>query len=161
MSKLSDLAHSVRILELELRKLELDRQIAQVKAEPPIDGECVGCAGPCVVVDVAAKLQKEINTMEKVHANLVLTIEDLTSQLTEKRTIINEITRLRVEEVETRRGRDAELSACKEDSEALAAVVRVVKNWDERSGRAFPTLYEDSTIDDERCVTVKVGFLEL
>lgn len=76
--------------------------------------------------------------------------------------------------------REDELSACREDYTVLMDVVDVIKNWDERSGRAFPSLTkitdllvdyinvpdpriqeEDSSIDEDRCVTVKVGFLEL
>lgn len=61
ITQLSDLSHEVRILELELRKLELLPEIARLKSEQCLGAECVGCAGPCDVVDVAAKLQKEVD----------------------------------------------------------------------------------------------------
>lgn len=42
-----------------------------------------------------------------------------------------------------------ELSARKEDSEVLMKVVEIVKNWDDSTGRAFPTLYKilDELVD--------------
>ena len=61
---LGELASEVRILELEERKLELEKHITQLKAEQLIDGCCVGCAGPCMVVDVSANLQKELDHIE-------------------------------------------------------------------------------------------------
>lgn len=57
----TELINDVRTLELEVRKLELEKRIAQLKAEPFIDEDCVGCAGPCMVVDVAAKLQEKFD----------------------------------------------------------------------------------------------------
>jgi len=235
-NRLIELADEVRILELEVRKLELEDRVTQLKAERSIDDECVGCAGPCMAVDVAAKLQEELDEcnklalnesrrvqcdtelIEKLHIeikqerdeNIGLSetidrmakkwsvdraiiknfkiletretdrlhriIEDLDSQLTEKCAIIEEITRLRVDEVETRQGIEAELSARKEDSRVLMRVVEIVKNWDDSTGRAFPTLTQmldeladyidapevppETPIDESREITIGV-FLEL
>jgi len=128
MPSFADLANEVRMLEFEVRKLELNRTITQLKAEPSIDEECVGC---CKVVDVAAGLQKKVDRLEsdlaeherysdlqnridtnrqkkvdflEEHAGVKdtiislakkriteqkTTIEDLNSQLTEKRNRIN------------------------------------------------------------------------
>lgn len=63
------------------------------------------------------------------NAHLKDKIEDLSSQLTEKRAIINEITRRRVNEVETRQALEAELSVRKQDSEVLLKVAGVVRDW--------------------------------
>ena len=57
------------------------------------------------------------------------TIDDLNAQLTEKRAINNEITRLRVNEVERTEALKAELSARKEDSKVLIEVANVIKRW--------------------------------
>lgn len=118
MTTIEDMTDAVRMLELELRKLELNKQIRQMKAEPPVDDACIGCAGPCGVVDVAAKLREEIDRMKRVHANqkvhihnLESLIDDVTSQLTEK--------------------------------------------------RAPPIKEEDSLIEEDHCITVKVDLLEL
>ena len=133
--------------------------------------------------------------------NLKTTIEDLNSQLTDERAIIDKITRLRVDEVETRQGLEAdrdivlqndrnviaklredirglevELSARKDDSAVLMKVVDIVKNWDDSTGRAFPTLFKildelvdytdapegpETPIDDLYKVTVSCAFLEM
>lgn len=198
--------------------------IIKGETKPLIDDDCVGCAGPCMVVDVAAKLQKEldmchqtiktfkiletretdrlhktikqykdenvslrvtINDMVKSWSDDRATIEDLNSQLTDERAIIDKITLLRVNEVETRQGLEAELSALKDDSAVLMKVVDEVKEWIDTT--SDPSSYTRRTnavtldriafiikdyldapegppetpIDEPQEITIAVAFLEL
>ena len=95
MTKITELADDVRILELEVQKLEFENRITQLKAKQLIDEECIGCAGPCMVVDVAANLQKELDSCRLIIKNfktietketdrLHKIIDDLESKLSEK-----------------------------------------------------------------------------
>ena len=61
MTRSADLIDEVHILRREHEKLELEKRIAELKAKPPIDEGCVGC---CKVVDVAARLQEELEDTE-------------------------------------------------------------------------------------------------
>lgn len=61
MTRSADLIDEVHILRREHEKLELEKRIAELKAEPTIDEGCVGC---CKVVDVAARLQEELEDTE-------------------------------------------------------------------------------------------------
>ena len=72
-NELSDLAHNVRMLELEVQELELNARITQLKAEQLIDEECVGC---CKVVDVAARLQKELDECRRNKNKFEVTIHE-------------------------------------------------------------------------------------
>ena len=72
----------------------------------------------------------ELYAIDKAERNkLASTIKDLNLELTKKRAIIDEITRLRVNEVEKTESLEAELSARKEDSAVLKKVVDEVKEW--------------------------------
>lgn len=52
-------------LDKELRDLAVRYLRRELDEEQNVvDDECVGCAGPCKVVDVAAKLQKDIGCLE-------------------------------------------------------------------------------------------------
>ena len=105
--------------------------------------------------------------------DLACVIRDLTSQLTEKRTIINEITRLRVNEVETRQDLEAELSARKQDSEILMKVVKVIEDDSVGNNKAAnliadivgyydaPEGPEDTSLDEVPTIVVTCGYLEL
>ena len=269
--------NEVRMIELEVQKLELENRLAQLKAEQSIDEECVGC---CKVVDVAANLQKDLDevrgilinkddviinlhktiydfktietqetdrlhkiildmdvtisdlmdndrkingfldeyrvtvenrdkTIEElkdkniedlhelydlyeeelnqvksdsvimltnyhnVNNRLETTIADLNSQLTERKTDHAAIRTLNQHIISL----EAELSARKDDSAVLMKVVEIVKNWDDTTGRAFPTLYKildklvdytdapegppETPIDDLYKVTVSYAFLEM
>ena len=44
---------------------------------------------------------------------------------------------------------EAEVAARKEDSEVLMKVVEIIKNWDDSTGRAFPTMIKilDELVD--------------
>lgn len=72
-------------------------------------------------VDVADR-DEQIDKLTEDNVSLRTAIDDLNSQLTEKRAIINEITRLRVNEVERTEAFKAELSARKEDFKVLMRV---------------------------------------
>ncbi len=63
-------------------------------------------------------------------------------ELSEQRAIINRITFLRVNEVETRQGIEAELSARKEDSATIQKVVELVRNWNCAPAATYRTMHE-------------------
>lgn len=258
MTKITELADEVRILELEVQKLELENRITQLKSELTIDEECIGCAGPCMVVDVAAGLQKELDACRLVIKNfkaietketdrlhkiigeyketirleridraadrtvinrkynedrrkknaiidekdkmlekqereisgllclrdmydgLKAEINELKSLLAAEHTIVDKITRLRVNEVETLYALKAELSARKVDSAVLMEVVEIIRDdtipnskvpcmicnlvdayLDAPDGTATASSIPDNVIDERPEITVTVAFLEL
>ena len=231
-------ANEVRILELEVQKLEFEKRIAQLKAEQTTDEECVGCAGPCNVVDVAAKLQEELDeahgilaSKDRVLVNLHKTINEYNETIRVERIdraaekeVVNRkfsedlrklnatIEGLKDSNIEDLKEQkrlelklhhaksdyeimrtnhcntvnklkddiedlnsaidglaaerddlkqmlsaasvvieklEAEVAARKGDSEVLMKVVEIVKNWDDSTGRAFPTLIKilDELVD--------------
>jgi uncharacterized coiled-coil protein SlyX len=167
INKLGDLASEVRILELEVKKIALENLLAQLKAEQTIDEGCVGC---CKVVDIAADLQKKLDdamtenvelsdtidrmfnvaaARERGIADLNRIIEELNDRTTFDAKHIDRLNKVIISHINEIRGLDAELSARKEDSKVLVRVVEIVKNWDDSTGRAFPTLIKilDELVD--------------
>ena len=150
----TDLIDKVHILRRELEKLELEKRIAQLKAEPFIDEGCVGCAGPCMVVDVAANLQQELDECRsdlsmchEIIGDRDKTIKDfktietretdrlhkIIEDLTSDRQVMEHELRVYRRAVNTNnntiKGLDAELSARRKDSEVLMKVVEAIRDW--------------------------------
>ena len=78
------------------------------------------------------------STIHELHAELgraYSKIENLEAKLDGKRAYIG--------------GCEEELDVYRQDSEVLRKVVRIVKDWDDSTGRAFPTLYKilDELVD--------------
>ncbi len=142
----------------------IDRFKADHQLPKEIDEERVGC---CKVVDVAAKLQEELDECRNMNLSLHEDIKELKDSniedLKEQKRLelklhhaksdyeimrtnhCNTVAKLR----EDIRGLEVELSARKEDYAVFMKVVEIVKNWDDSTGRAFPTLIKilDELVD--------------
>lgn len=155
MTTITDMVDEVRMLELELQKLELNRKITQVKAD--ILG--IECGGT------------EMYDLKETISDLLHNDMQLNMFLKEYEETVNNRDKI----IECLK---AELSSRGEDSKVLMDVVGIVKAWDERSGQAFPTMYElcdllvdyidvpelpiiedDSSDAEDYHVVIKVGFL--
>ena len=185
MTRSADLIDEVHILRREHEKLELEKRIAELKAEPTIDEGCVGC---CKVVDVAAKLQKEledtgiklvgcrnlIDDRDRIIREMDVTISDLMDNdrrlnrfLDEYRLIIDNRDKT-IESLTTKYdgkcayicGCEEELDVYRQDSKVLKKVVDEVKEWGDATSDPSSYTRRTNAVTLDQIATIVKDYLE-
>lgn len=174
----ADLSHEVHILELELRKLELLSKIDRLRSKPPIDDDCVGCAGPC---DVAAKLRQDLEDTKDKNVEDMKELYDYDQQeVSRLKYVVSDLDLLikRFENSDCKLrfmlvDRHTEMQDLKQDSEVLSKVVESLIDWqaDPMGPRAMISrlcrvvsdylITSDHPIEGKTDAVVKIAFLEL
>ena len=173
MTTIADIADEVRMLELELQKLELNRRIAQVKAEPTIDERCIEYAG-AEHIELLQCFSDSTTKPLFVDAAILKNLRCEVCALTAQRECLHALVDNYRDEISDLKAKNLDtIQARKEDSEVLMAVVDAIIDWNgsllnprdtiKRIKHILREYLNVSVIstEEDHCVTVKVGFLEL
>jgi predicted nuclease with TOPRIM domain len=176
--KLVELAHDVRVLELEVRKLEYEKRVVQLKAEPTIETKETYRLHE-IVLDMDATISDLMDNDRKINSFLDEyrvtvdhrnnTIEELKTENAELSATIDRMTNTqiarklhirnlnqKIEELKDTNIKNLkELSVRKEDSEVLCKICSIVN-----ACLDAPEESPETSIDDLYKTTVSV-FLEM